>query len=144
MSLLNGTWVIKIKTGNALSNKIYNIRIILHKIINSKLKITIISSTIFIIIGCVNTLFHTTNNDKDYTYLENRRYFRHLEKICKEMTIEEKLIFIQDGDKILEQIKARVNSDSLNPEERFDARSSLRFIKHELEIVKKSLPEEIR
>lgn len=106
---------------------------------NIKLKHLIIISAVILAIAVtligVYTLFH---------YDSDSQNFRKLEKICAEMTIEQKLRYIQDGEEVLEYLDSVINSDSINPEERFNARRSACTIERELDIVKKYLPEEMR
>lgn len=121
-------------------------------VLTRKLKI-IISSVILaiaiVLIG-MNTLFNTTGNGMEYYDIDIERdpeseYFMDFEKMCESLTIKQKLIIIQDCEESLENSKARLDSDSLNPEEQFNIICSRRFVKRKLEIVKKkSLPKEMQ
>lgn len=120
-------------------------------VLTRKLKI-IISSVILaiaiLLIG-MNTLFNTTGNGMEYYDIDFERdpeseYFMDFEKTCESLTIKQKLIIIQDCEESLENSKARLDSDSLNPEEQFNIICSRRFVKRKLEIVKKSLPKEMQ
>ena len=72
-------------------------------------------------------------------YGEHQEYLIELEKIVEGMTEQQKQQFIIDGEEVLDKLQKEIDSDSIDPETRFDNRRSIRLIEKELEIVRKSL-----
>ena len=79
------------------------------------------------------------NTSKDYVYEENKAYLKQLEKTADKMTEEQKLKFIEDCKRSLVRLQDLIESDTLNPEERFDARRSFSLRRKEMEIMQKKL-----
>lgn len=72
-------------------------------------------------------------------YEENKEYLIQLEKIVEGMTEQQKQKFIIDGEEVLDKLQKEIESDSIDPETRFYNKISIRHIKKELDIVRKSL-----
>lgn len=77
-----------------------------------------------------------TESVEDYEY---HQYLNQLEKTVEEMTELQKQQFIIDGEEMLEKLQKEVESDSIDPETRFDNRRSISLIKKEMDIVRKSM-----
>ena len=79
------------------------------------------------------------NTSKDYVYEADKAYLKQLEKTADEMTEEQKLDFIETGKSLLVELQDLIESDTINPEERFYAMQSFSLIRKEMEIMQKKL-----
>lgn len=70
---------------------------------------------------------------------ENDRYLRQLALVAREMTEEQKEMFIRDADSVLIWLKETIDSENTDPETRFEARRSYRLVSEERELILKSL-----
>ena len=55
------------------------------------------------------------------------------------MTEQEKQDLIITGERVLDRLQKEIESDSINPESRFQKKRSIKLIKKELDIVRKSM-----
>ena len=67
------------------------------------------------------------------------RYLRQLALVARDMTEEQKEMFIRDADSVLIWLKETIDSEKTDPETRFEATISYRLVSEEREIILKSL-----
>ena len=79
------------------------------------------------------------HNESVEDYGEHKEYLIQLEKIVEEMTEQQKQNFIIDGEEVLDKLQKEIESDSIDPETRFEKKRSIRLIKKELDIVRNAL-----
>ena len=86
-----------------------------------------------------NLMDYNENEEYLRDYNENEEYLIELEKIVEEMTEQQKQQFIIDGEEVMKQLQKEIESDSIDPETRFQKIRSLRLIKDEQTVVINSL-----
>lgn len=100
---------------------------------------TIIAVAGGLTLGAV-AISNTQNKVSDST--ENKEYFKQLKNTANKMTLEQKQQFIQVGEEMLQKLQEKIDSDTTNPEEQFEARLAQRQITEELKIMRKNLQKE--
>ena len=108
---------------------------------------------LFICLGIAGCMSHGGNSyagcsyadcsDEDNSYEdcsdEDDSYLRQLALVAREMTEEQKEMFIRDADSVLIKLKETIDSENTDPETRFYAIRSYRLCSKEREIILKSL-----
>ena len=88
---------------------------------------------LFICLGIAGRMLYGGNSS------ENDSYLRQLALVTREMTEEQKEMFIRDADSVLIMLKETIDSENTDPETRFDAIRSYRLCSEERELILKSL-----